>query len=515
MFVTYADVYGRPITEDDLIALVEPLSLNDCLQSVGKLSQLIADDGVDTQREALGFVLAGLRSAGAAMLLDGMVRYGSRVLLWDKQLMALGRLALLHAEDRPPDSFDNRTDLWRFVEALLGVNDIYAFEGSTVDAVQDGVEAEEWMASFRLRRVGMPSRIARQSFVRAVRVYIDLPQQHPGLVTTVPPAEAFERQVGMQLERYLAICFGIMSRFWGWDRAPDSWLLGSAYWANSSVTEDEFVSVASTVSATTARLRHAFEGMTSRGQNSIDDIWPFVLHPLIELDPGVYSAIDVADLADTLLGDGLFWRMRPDDEGGAQLFGETLGHLLERHCLDIAESVYPTRKRPKRLFPEFRYRSRDGNRIDGPDLTIADFHASAFIEVGIGRPHLRNTVLRGNLASYDADVQRLILHRAEQLDRKIGDALAGNLVLQGSPRTASRVFIRSSVSGMAFRSAGTCTIESRGSFATPASFSSRKSSPSASSASRISSSSWAASAKEACSPTSCSGTRPVRSQTSP
>ena len=31
--------------------------------------------------------------------------------------------------------------------------------------------------------------------------------------------------------------------------------------------------------------------------------------------------------------------MRPYDEEGAQLFGETLGHLLERHCLDVAESV--------------------------------------------------------------------------------------------------------------------------------------------------------------------------------
>jgi hypothetical protein len=74
----------------------------------------------------LGLVLSGLRVPGAVMLLNGMVRYGGRVLLWDKQLMAVARLALLHAEDRPPDSLNEQADLWRFVEVLLGVNDVYA-----------------------------------------------------------------------------------------------------------------------------------------------------------------------------------------------------------------------------------------------------------------------------------------------------------------------------------------------------------------------------------------------------
>jgi hypothetical protein len=432
LFVTYADVFGREITEDDLITRIETLSLNDCLQSLGKLSTLISD-AQDNRREVLGFMFQGLRSPGAVMLLDGMVRYGGRVLVWDRQLMAVARLALLHAQDRPPDSFNDGADRWRFVETLLGVNDVYAHEGTDVETVRDGIEAEEWMASFRLRRVGMPKRIARQGIVRAVRVFIDLPQQHPELVTTVAPAASFEERIRMPLERYLAICFGAMTRFSTWDRSPDGWLLGSSYWVNSSVTEEEATRALSTLSATTAQLRHSFGALVQRGQNSIDDNRPFLLHPLIELEPAVYSPIDVEGLADAMIGDGLFWRMRPNDEQGAQRFGETLGHLLERHCLDVAESVYPVEQRPKRLFPEFRYRAGDGTRIHGPDLIVADPRASAFIEIGVGRPHLRNTVLRGDLVSYDDDVQRLILHRAEQLDRKINDALAGHLILQDAP----------------------------------------------------------------------------------
>lgn len=429
-YVTYSDTFGKPITEADLVTRVETLSLNDCLQSVGKLSHLLASQDPQALSEIRQFVLAGLRTPGAAFLVDGMVRYGGRRLVFAKQLMALARLALLHAEDRPPDSFDEQKDRWRFVEALLGVLDVYGREESVAN-VQNGVEAEEWMASFRLRRVGMPPRLVRQSIVRAVRIFIDLPQQQPDLVTSVSPTQAFEAAVGVPLERYLAICFAAITRFSVWDKSPDSWLLSKHFWVNSTVTDEEFTRTIATVAATPSQLRHAFQSLMERGQNSIDDIRPFILHPLIELEAGIYTPVDVEALGDTLIGDGLFWRLKPAPAASQQEksdFGETLGHLLEQHCLDVAESVYGLEGSPRRLFAEFKY-----SEGDGPDLVIADDRAAAFIEIGIDRPNLRDTVIRGDLASYDGDVQGLILPRAEQLDRKIQHALDGTLGFQGAP----------------------------------------------------------------------------------
>jgi hypothetical protein len=363
-----------------------------------------------------------------------MVRYGGRRLVFDKQLMTLARLALLHAEDRPPDSFDNQADRWRFTEALVGVLDVYGDEST--EHVTDGVSAEEWFASFRLRRVGMPTRIARQSVVRAVRVFIDLPRQYPQLVTTVAPAAAFETAIGVSLERYLAISFAAITRFMAWDRTPDSWLLGKAFWANTNVTDDEFARAIGTVSSKPRKLRAAFRALVDRGQNSIDDMRPFLIHPLVELDPDIYAPVDVEALSDNLVGDGLFWRLKPAPNTTDQEksdFGETLGHLLEQHCLGVAESVYPADAHPRQLFPEFHY-----SEGDGPDLVIADDQASAFVELGIDRPNLRDTIIRGDLTSYDADIERLILPRAEQLDRKIQHALDGVLTFQNASANCLR-----------------------------------------------------------------------------
>jgi len=144
----------------------------------------------------------------------------------------------------------------------------------------------------------------------------------------------------------------------------------------------------------------------------------------------------VQTLDDALLGDGLFWRLRDGAGMTSQEksdFGESLGHLLEEHCLEVLEASWPAERRKERFFREFRYAEGDT-----PDIIITEPGASAFIEIGINRPNLRDTVFLGELESFDADVERIILHRAEQLSRKIEHALGGTLPLQAAPTDTLR-----------------------------------------------------------------------------
>jgi hypothetical protein len=85
------------------------------------------------------------------------------------------------------------------------------------------------------------------------------------------------------------------------------------------------------------------------------------------------------------------------------------------------------------MFGEINYRHGDG-----PDIVVTDPRAAAFIEIGIGRPNVRDTIYRGDLSSYDDDVRKLILPRTEQLDRKIRHALDGDLPFHGAPTESLR-----------------------------------------------------------------------------
>lgn len=426
VYITYEDIFGRSPDQEFLAARLQDLSLHDCLQSVGKLSFLLAQDEHET---ADRFIADRLGNGMAVLMAQAMLRVGRRI-VFDRRLLGTARLALFHAQRRDPDSFAG--NISAFAHVILGVADALDADGELPEGDPQSEEVVDWFAGFRLRRVGLPRRILRNTVPRAVRLFIDLPLAHPDLVSGETPAARFEEQVGMSLERYLAIAFAVGARFFGWDRDPAKWVLGPAYFENTNIRPDEMRRAMRVISATPDELVRAFEDENDAGHTSLDDTRPFLVHPFVEIEDDAYLPVDIEALGDGLVGDGIYWRIKPPPAANPalkQAFGDTLGRLLEEHCFEIARSVYPEDQQPRRLFTEFRY----GEHGATPDLIVTDERASAFIEIGIDRPNLRDTVGRGDLQAFDHDVESILIPRAEQLDRKITHALAGELPLADVP----------------------------------------------------------------------------------
>ena len=224
-----------------------------------------------------------------------------------------------------------------------------------------------------------------------MRVFVDLPSRRPELLHVDPPNVAFERGVGLTLERYLAICFAVVIRFSVWNREPDSWLLGDGYWVNSTVSPEEFRLAVRTFANPVATVRKAIKKDIEAGYNSIDDIWPFITNPLIEIEKGAFLTLDVETLGDALLGDGLYWRMKYNPGASEQErgnLGEAYGHLVEAHCLEVAEPCFSDAT-DAQLFDEKRYtKVVDGQKDqnDGPDVVVSEEPDVVFVEIGIDRP---------------------------------------------------------------------------------------------------------------------------------
>jgi len=150
-------------------------------------------------------------------------------------------------------------------------------------------------------------------------------------------------------------------------QATQGWTIDSSYWEKTTVADDEFDAVARALSATPAEFVSAFAKQEQQGFAELDDLRPFALHPLCELEPGNFLPVDVEALGPRLFGDGIYWRLRPQ---GAQTkeaqidqtrYGATVGRLLEAHLLDVARSVYPIAKGgAERMFGEISYGEKDG-----------------------------------------------------------------------------------------------------------------------------------------------------------
>jgi hypothetical protein len=429
-YITYAEVFGAAPTRADVEDFVRGTSLDDWLQTVGKLSRDLFDPRVPNK--AVDRLLASGLPGDARERAEKLIDVG-RPLAFDTRLGTLARVAFCHAERRPADAFGGgQAGAERMVRALLAVADIFdpgdLFSGS--DA-----ERRDQFSSLMLRRLSAKTRAALvPAFVRYWRLFIDLPAQDPSLlVAGENPDEKLRTITGMGIRRYLALCFGVYTRWMTWtlERNP-AWAIDQTYWSKTTISEDEFLAGIGTLAASPDEFQKEFEADAAAGFETIDDLRPIALHPLCEITSGKVLPLDAEALGPRLLGDGLFWRLKPlpsASEAEKSAYNATIGHLVEAHCLELAKSVYPEQTGKPELFGEVAY----GGEL-GPDLVVIEDGSCVFVEVSAERVNVRDTLFRGSLGAYENDIEAIVVDRVRrQLDRKISDARAGDLRFGTNP----------------------------------------------------------------------------------
>ena len=405
--VGFRQIAGAPTSKKVFSRILRSHGLEDWLQTIGKLSREWANlrPGDPTFDLQLASALTAHRQGALSKIKNEGARFVS-----PSSLNTLAREALLQSPELPPHSWAN--GLGDFAWALIG----------TVDLFEDDLppDPEVGIMSLLLRRIARPSPPLRSTLVRTHRLFIDLPQRFPELVA-FDLAERSRQLAGIDLGRYVALCMTFYIRF---DQAktPDQWILSSDYYERTSVTADEFKRLVGTLASTPQAFRAAYKREFEQGFSGIDDHRPLVVTPLCEIRPGAFIPIDFPSLGDRLIGDGVFWRLRPVNEDEKTAYGATVGRLLERHLWEIARGVYPVSTQPQyeRLFREHKFHG-----FDGPDVTVFDDEALMICEIGVSQVNVRETLHRGSLEAFDQDVKDVVLPRVQQLRKKI-DAIRDN-----------------------------------------------------------------------------------------
>jgi hypothetical protein len=314
------------------------------------------------------------------------------------------------------------------VRALLAVADV--FDPGDLFVGTDDDDRRDQFSSIMLRRLSAKARAALvPAFVRYWRLFIDLPASNPNHLVAGEDFEARLKAItGLSVRRYLTLCFGLHTRWMTWTLEENPrWVVDRQYWENTTISQDEFLSAIGSLAANPEQFRKEFEADAAAGFETIDDLRPLALHPLCEITSGNVLPLDVEALGPRLLGDGLFWRLKPlpsSTEEEKSRYNASVGHVLEEHCFEIARSVYPEQNGAPQLFGEVKY----GNE-HGPDLVVVEDGHCVFIEISAERVNVRDTLFRGDLDSYAKDIVAIVVDRARrQLDRKIDDARAGKLI---------------------------------------------------------------------------------------
>src|SRR5262249_16016983 len=94
----------------------------------------------------------------------------------------------------------------------------------------------------------------------------------------------------------------------------------------------------------------------------------------------------------------------------------------------------------RRVYPEFVYPVRGVGDRKSSDVIVIYRDSAIFVEATASRIRMENTAISGDLASFEADIEKIIPTIAKQLTGRISDFRAGLYTIGGlTPREIRRI----------------------------------------------------------------------------
>ena len=341
-FVTYSELGGGPVDERWITSRLEKMSAYDCVQMLGRLSCMIDAAPLGDLQQQLR-VMGRLnwpetvKQAAAAVLTDG--NGGTRAMFFPQQVVHLARLAVLHADPRPPDGFANGALASDFIQCVLAVTELLG-EDLRLDR-------EEQVVSFILRQTAINH---RPDSVALWTRYYDIFARTWDEVATAEAfdaAAAFEHYTGISLQRWLMVGFAIYTQFLGYGsfRSEDYLVVPRDFFAKTPVEQVEWDAVLAQTAVTLDEARAEIITEEARLGPTVYRCQAFEQRPLLQMPGEAKPLVPFAvDSFERHMTEGIFWVLSDAAiaEGKPrEHFTGAFGQVFEEWVQRTFERAYP------------------------------------------------------------------------------------------------------------------------------------------------------------------------------
>jgi len=438
-FLTYTDLGGsEPVDEAWIISRLQKMSAYDCLQALGRLSCMVYSAPIADEKQQLRI----MERLGWPQLVRDRVELilrgdGGRALFFPQQLVHLSRLAVLHADPRPMDNFQDRALVSDFIECVLGVTELLGEDD--VD-----LELEANQVSWILRQTTING---RSDSVAIWARYYDIFVRTWDQVATpeaFDAAAAFESFADIAIPDWLTVGFGFYMLFlrYGNRESEDFLVAPDTAFSDTSLQPVEWNAFLRLSAVSLDQCRERILKEQNRFGPTIYRCQSFEERPLLRI-PGEHECVFplASDSLERHITEGIFWILSDAAIANGlarEHFSGAFGHVFEEWVQRTFERAIPAIgiQRVHRAKP---YAGPDGD-VDSTDAII-DYEPDAiFVEVVAKRPQAA-TLTRGDCGSFEQDLKMGILKKARQLDRNVADFRSGRLVVRGmDPNRITRIF---------------------------------------------------------------------------
>jgi hypothetical protein len=427
------------VSEPEIIELLKGLSAADCIGHIAQLSATMEfADGpyfsAAVQRVLIDDVF-GIESEAGKAICELLEREEPTVVICEQQLLHLARLVVLHADPRVPDDFDSKRLYERWVICLLGVNDLL----DAGLAIEDPAEQLSW----ELRQCGVNHHEDQLPVIgvhhEALRV--QLRERWPERADKLE--HAFAGHTGMTMADFFILGAAVQARFIGAAKSGNAPFLDPrTYFAKTKVSEAEWRPLFDLIARDIDGMRTALHEEEERYGPTTYGSLTFERFPLLEGVPGVYAPISMQALQRRVTGGviHLLSEAGVAEGKGRSTYGSMFGLPFQAVVEETLRRGVAASGVEVPIAADVRYGPSRSSKRDSTDVILGYERNPVFVEVVSG-PLRAGTLTRGDLEDFSADVKRLVIDKAEQLETSITDFEEGRLVVEGiDPGMATKIW---------------------------------------------------------------------------
>jgi hypothetical protein len=429
-YITYGDLTHsqRYMDEAGVVDRLALLSVEDCLAALAHIgtrlfSAIGRESWSQTERQLIEELVGGDLGDRILGMLDDSRRWSTA--FCEQQLVHLARLVLLHADRRPHDDFRDGALYGEWITCLFGVTDL-------LDAGLD-IEGRDERISWEMRQCHLNHHV---DTLPAVALHHELYRVLWPKVTDRAAREAdaaFRRHTGISVGDYFAIGHSIFARFILRGREDGSFpgITPEEYFSKVSIQAADWRPFFDLSAGSVDDLRAALKAEEAEFGPTTYGSLTFERTPLARIDAGRYVPLSMNAfqrkvtegvfhiLAEAAEQEGLDRRYYTSAFGA--VFQQSVEQTFRRGMAIAADHVEIT--------ADVEYGPRRRRRRSS-DIILSDAQHPVFIEVVSG-PLRAATSTRGDLTTLDADLDRLAVEKARQLDQSIAAFIDGDLQVRG------------------------------------------------------------------------------------
>jgi hypothetical protein len=427
-YLTYRELTsGSSMSERGVVERLARLSAADCMFVLALLgTRLFAGenrgDDKDLQHQLIELIVEGPLGS---LLHEKLSDPRWTAIFCEQQLVHLARLVVLHADRRPRDDFARGALYEDWVTCLIGVTDLL-----DADLV---VEDRDARLSWEIRQAQLNHHADQ---LPATAIHYELYSvlwERLGSARAAETDRAFLSMTGISIEDYFTIGTAVMARLITHGQHDDGFpgVKPEFYFSKTRVEEAVWQAFFRSVSRNLEDLRTELLHEQQRYGATTYGSLTFERFPLVEIEPGIYLPTSVSSLQRRIT-EGIFHILADAAEAEGRdrrYYTSPLGDVFQRLVEDTVRRGVASASPTTPIVADVLYGGRRKRRRSS-DVIIAEERNPVFVEVVSG-PLQAATTTRGDLTCFRADLERLVVRKAGQLDRNIRDFLDGELVIDG------------------------------------------------------------------------------------